>query len=52
MLWPDTRVVPFHYEHPVTGDEIAEDDLRAPHFGKDPSTSTPALKLSKPASEL
>ena len=52
MLWPDTRVVPFHYKHPVTGEQVADDDLRAPHFGKDPSTSTPPLVLSKPKSEM
>ena len=52
LLWPDTRVVPFHYKHPVTGEQVADDDLRAPHFGKDPSTSTPPLVLSKPKSEM
>ncbi|KAF2119090.1 SnoaL-like domain-containing protein [Lophiotrema nucula] len=52
MLWPDTRVVPFHYQHPITGVPVAEDDLRAPHFGQDLSTSAPALTLSKPKSEV
>jgi len=42
VLWPDTRVLPFHYPHPVTGKQVAEDDLRAPEFGKDVSTSAPA----------
>lgn len=32
-LWPDTRVVPFHYAHPVTGKQVDEDDLRAPAWG-------------------
>lgn len=32
-LWPDTRVVPFHYPHPVTGGQVAEADLRAPPLG-------------------
>jgi hypothetical protein len=34
MLWPDTRVVPFHYPHPVTGKQVKEDDLRAPGWGR------------------
>ncbi|KNG51157.1 SnoaL-like domain-like protein [Stemphylium lycopersici] len=51
MLWPDTRVVPFHYKHPVTGEQVADDDLRAPHYGEDASTSTPPLVLSKPEPE-
>lgn len=46
MLWPDTRVVPFHYPHPVTGKQVDEDDLRAPGYGEDVSTSLPALTLS------
>lgn len=46
MLWPDTRVVPFHYPHPVTGKMVATDDLRAPGYGEDVSTSKPALALS------
>lgn len=46
MLWPDTRVIPFHYKHPVTGEYVKDDDLRAPNFGKDVSTSLPALKLA------
>jgi hypothetical protein len=45
MLWPDTRVVPFHYPHPVTGKMVAEDHLRAPAYGQDVSTSLPALTL-------
>jgi len=45
MLWPDTRVVPFHYPHPVTGKDVATDDLRAPVYGEDVSTSDPALSL-------
>lgn len=46
MLWPDTRVVPFHYSHPVTGKDVASDDLRAPVYGKDVGTSDPPLVLS------
>lgn len=46
MLWPDTRVVPFHYPHPVTGKQVASDDLRAPKYGEDVSTSLPPLSLS------
>lgn len=48
MLWPDTRVVPFHYPHPVTGKPTAQDDLRAPAYGADVSTSDPPLTLSLP----
>jgi len=29
-LWPDTHTVPFHYSHPITGENVAEADLRAP----------------------
>jgi SnoaL-like domain len=47
MLWPDTRCVPFHYVHPVTGKPVADDDLRAPGYGEDVSTSAPALVLSE-----
>ncbi|OCL10792.1 hypothetical protein AOQ84DRAFT_387269 [Glonium stellatum] len=46
MLWPDTRVVPFHYPHPITGKEVDTDDLRAPLWGEDVSTSLPALTLT------
>ncbi|KAL1649612.1 hypothetical protein SLS58_001669 [Diplodia intermedia] len=45
LLWPDTRCVPFHYPHPVTGEEVEEDDLRAPAFGEDVATAEPALSL-------
>ncbi|KAK4113190.1 hypothetical protein N656DRAFT_778723 [Canariomyces notabilis] len=48
MLWPDTRVVPFHYPHPVTGKQIAPDDLRAPEYGAAVSTSDPPLTLALP----
>jgi hypothetical protein len=44
MLWPDCRVVPFHYKHPVTGNQVDQDDLRAPLWGEDVSTSKPALE--------
>ncbi|GME23720.1 hypothetical protein GTA08_BOTSDO13696 [Neofusicoccum parvum] len=45
LLWPDTRCIPFHYPHPVTGEHVDEDDLRAPKFGEDVSTAEPALSL-------
>lgn len=41
-LWPDTRVVPFHYAHPVTGEQVDEDDLRAPPLGADVKDAKPA----------
>ncbi|KAK8095337.1 carotenoid oxygenase protein [Apiospora kogelbergensis] len=44
MLWPDTRVVPFHYPHPVTGERASEDDLRAPHYGQDAGTGDPLFR--------
>ncbi|KAG9235929.1 SnoaL-like domain-containing protein [Amylocarpus encephaloides] len=47
MLWPDTRVVPFHYPHPVTGEFVKEDDLRAPAWNTDVKLSEPALKLGE-----
>jgi SnoaL-like domain len=46
MLWPDTRVVPFHYTHPVTGEYTKDDDLRAPAYGKDVSNSKPPLSIN------
>ncbi len=46
MLWPDTRVVPFHYTHPVTGQQVKDEDLQAPVFGTDPKDAAPALKLA------
>ena len=45
MLWPDTRVVPFHYPHPITGKDVAEEDLRAPVVGEDAKTANPALDI-------
>ncbi|KAH9220543.1 SnoaL-like domain-containing protein [Leptodontidium sp. 2 PMI_412] len=47
MLWPDTRVVPFHYAHPVTGEVVKDEDLRAPEFGKPVESSLPALSLAE-----
>lgn len=41
-LWPDTRVVPFHYAHPITGEQVDEADLRAPPLGGDPKSAKPA----------
>jgi len=52
MLWPDTRVVPFHYPHPITGKQVKEDDLRAPGYGEDVSTSLPALTLKETVKKL
>lgn len=46
MMWPDTRVVPFHYPHPVTGKGVAENDLRAPLCDGDPSKSKPSLSIN------
>ncbi|ELQ44880.1 hypothetical protein OOU_Y34scaffold00037g22 [Pyricularia oryzae Y34] len=45
MMWPDTRVVPFHYGHPVTGETVKEEDMRAPVYGSGPSDAKPGLKL-------
>jgi hypothetical protein len=36
---------------PITGEQVANDDLRAPEFGQDPSSSTPPLVLSRSKSE-
>jgi len=44
-MWPDTRVVPFHYKHPVTGSQVAEQDLQAPEYGGDVGAAKPALKI-------
>lgn len=44
-LWPDTRVVPFHYAHPVTGEMVAEEDLRAPVLGGKAEDAKPARVL-------
>ena len=44
-LWPDTRVVPFHYPHPITGEMTAEEDLRAPSWRQPTDTSAPARKI-------
>ncbi|KAH9898924.1 SnoaL-like domain-containing protein [Xylariomycetidae sp. FL2044] len=53
MLWPDTRVVPFHYPHPVTGRRARDDDLRAPPYGQDPdpAAAPPPLTLALPAGQ-
>lgn len=48
MLWPDTRVIPFHYPHPITGRKIDSDDLRAPAWGEDVGTSEGPLTLTLP----
>lgn len=51
MLWPDTRVVPFHYPHPVTRRQVKDDDLRAPRYGQDASTALPPLTLALPTDQ-
>ncbi|RKK33595.1 hypothetical protein BFJ66_g14421, partial [Fusarium oxysporum f. sp. cepae] len=43
-LWPDTRVVPFHYVHPVTGKQVAEEDLQAPKW-REPASSAPPARV-------
>ncbi|KAI0602987.1 SnoaL-like domain-containing protein [Biscogniauxia sp. FL1348] len=48
MLWPDTRVVPFHYPHPVTGAAPADHDLRAPVYGTSAAAADPPLSLALP----
>lgn len=45
MLWPDCRVVPFHYTHPVTGEKVDDVDMQAPVFGTDPAAAPPALRI-------
>ncbi|OAA57103.1 hypothetical protein SPI_07484 [Niveomyces insectorum RCEF 264] len=45
MLWPDCRVVPFHYTHPITGEQVRDEDLQAPLYGGDVKEALPALKL-------
>jgi hypothetical protein len=44
-LWPDTRVVPFHYAHPVTGKQVAEEDMRAPKWRESASSAPAARKI-------
>ncbi|OOQ86999.1 hypothetical protein PEBR_18920 [Penicillium brasilianum] len=48
LQWPDTRVIPFHYPHPVTGRKVRDDDLRAPDYGEDASTAEKPLTLDLP----
>jgi len=47
-LWPDTRAVPFHYPHPVTGKAINPDDLRAPVWAGSLEESEAPLTLTLP----
>ncbi|KAJ5971318.1 uncharacterized protein N7479_001236 [Penicillium vulpinum] len=47
-LWPDTKVVPFHYPHPVTGKQVKESDLLAPTLDGDLSKSSAALSIRDP----
>lgn len=44
-LWPDTRVVPFHYAHPVTGKQVAEEDMQAPKWRQPADTAPPARTI-------
>lgn len=46
MLWPDTRVVPFHYPHPVTGKHVAEEDMQAPKWRQPASSALPARTIN------
>jgi len=52
MLWPDTRVVPFHYPHPVTGKPTKPDDLRAPKYGENVESSELPLVLDLPEGQV
>ncbi|KAL1880865.1 hypothetical protein Plec18167_003400 [Paecilomyces lecythidis] len=45
MMWPDTRVVPFHYPHPVTGVPVQPLSLRAPKLGEDAESATPEIDI-------
>ncbi|KAJ5374860.1 hypothetical protein N7517_006866 [Penicillium concentricum] len=45
-LWPDTRVIPYHYKHPVTGKDVAEEDLKAPKWREDGSAAPPARTIT------
>jgi hypothetical protein len=45
-LWPDTRVVPFHYNHPITDEKVAEEDMQAPKWLEDASTAPPARSIT------
>ncbi|KAF7552067.1 hypothetical protein G7Z17_g4584 [Cylindrodendrum hubeiense] len=44
-LWPDTRVVPFHYAHPITGKEVADQDMTAPIWRESTSTTAKARRI-------
>ncbi|PGH23971.1 hypothetical protein AJ80_02033 [Polytolypa hystricis UAMH7299] len=44
-LWPDTRVVPFRYRHPITGEEVDKMDLRAPKWKDNASDVLPARSI-------
>lgn len=45
MLWPDTRVVPFHYQHPISGIDVQTDSLKAPRLGESTDTCKEALQI-------
>jgi len=46
MLWPDCRVIPFHYNHPVTGQQVKDEDMQAPLYGEPATSALPALRLA------
>lgn len=45
MLWPDCRVVPFHYTHPVSGEHVNDVDMQAPVYGQPAEGAAPALRM-------
>lgn len=45
LLWPDTRVIPFHYAHPITGQQVPDEHLQAPVFGTAAQDAKPALQV-------
>lgn len=45
-LWPDTRVIPFHYPHPVTGKHVEEEDMKAPRWREGAETANPARTIN------
>lgn len=28
-IWPDTHTIPFHYKHPITNEDVRDEDLEA-----------------------
>ncbi|KAJ5814949.1 hypothetical protein N7474_006726 [Penicillium riverlandense] len=49
MLWPDTRVVPFHYQHPLTAREVEEEDMMAPPVGENTEACKRPLSIPDPS---